>query len=59
MTVLESRLYGDAEEVVSLLGWNVKRRWELGKEDEFIAVVRSAGKEEDKSKRSSLEPSED
>ncbi|CUS09927.1 unnamed protein product [Tuber aestivum] len=59
MTVLESRLYGDAEEVVSLLGWNVKRRWELGKEDEFIAIVRSAGKEEDRSKGSSLEPSED
>ena len=59
MTVLESRLYGDAEEVVGLLGWNVKRGWELGKEDEFMAVVRSAGKEEEKPKRSSSEPSED
>ncbi|PWW73717.1 hypothetical protein C7212DRAFT_359559 [Tuber magnatum] len=59
MTVLESRLYGDAKEVVSLLGWNVKRRWELGKEDEFIAIVRFAGKEEDRSKRSSLEHLED
>jgi len=59
MTVLESRLYGDAEEIVGLLGWNVKRGWELGKEDEFMAVVRSAGKEEEKSKTSSSEPSED
>lgn len=42
---LEARLYGDAEEVVAVLGWGTKRGWELGKEDEFMAVVRNAGKE--------------
>ncbi|RPA92074.1 hypothetical protein L873DRAFT_1711374 [Choiromyces venosus 120613-1] len=57
MTVLESRLYGDAEEVVGLLGWNVKRGWDLGKEDEFMAIVRSAGKE--RPKRSSFGPEEE
>ncbi|KAI5795083.1 rab-GTPase-TBC domain-containing protein [Geopyxis carbonaria] len=45
LTVLESKLYGDRNEVLSVLGWNAKP-WALGKEDEFMTIVRSAGKEE-------------
>ncbi|KAA8900835.1 rab-GTPase-TBC domain-containing protein [Sphaerosporella brunnea] len=45
MTVLESKLYGSRDEVLKILGWNAGIL-PLGKEDEFMAVVRSAGKEE-------------
>jgi len=31
--------------VVKLLGWRA-RTWKLGKEDDFLEVVRSAGKQE-------------
>ncbi|KAJ6259853.1 Drainin [Drechslerella dactyloides] len=51
LTILESRLYGTAEEVVALLGWEGtgcmdKGEWRLGKEDEFMTKVRGAGKVE-------------
>ncbi|KAF3912215.1 Drainin [Orbilia brochopaga] len=51
LTILEGRLYGTAEEVVALLGWEGtgcmdKGEWRLGKEDEFMAKVRGAGKVE-------------
>lgn len=45
LTVLEPQLYGTKEEVVRLLGWRAKT-WKLGKEDDFLETVRSAGKEE-------------
>lgn len=45
LTALESRLYGSRDEVVALLGWRAGV-WGLGKEDDFLAVVRDAGKEE-------------
>jgi hypothetical protein len=45
MTVLESKLYGSRNEVLDILGWNAGTL-PLGKEDEFMAIVRSAGKEE-------------
>ncbi|KAK6536122.1 hypothetical protein TWF281_000369 [Arthrobotrys megalospora] len=49
--VLESKLYGSKDEVIALLGWEGKgcsnrSDWRLGKEDEFMAKVRSAGKVE-------------
>ncbi|KAF3315477.1 hypothetical protein TWF173_003396 [Orbilia oligospora] len=49
--VLESKLYGSKEEIIALLGWEGKgcsnrSDWRLGKEDEFMAKVRSAGKVE-------------
>lgn len=46
---LESRLYGAKEEVLGVLGWgsrNERYLWKVGGEDEFMARVRSAGKEE-------------
>ena len=46
---LEAKLYGGAAEVLSVLGWrggNGKGSWDVGSEDEFVAKVRSAGKEE-------------
>jgi len=57
LIVLEGRLYGTKDEVVSLLGWNggeggagsgivVAREWRLGNEDDFMLKVRGAGKEE-------------
>ncbi|KAL7274845.1 hypothetical protein RUND412_002229 [Rhizina undulata] len=45
LTVLESRLYGNREEVLKVLGWGAPK-WELGTEDVFMQVVRDAGKEE-------------
>ncbi|KAF3916676.1 Drainin [Dactylellina cionopaga] len=49
LSILEGRLYGTKEEVISLLGWEGKGcsdrgDWRLGKEDEFMEKVRSAGK---------------
>ncbi|KAF3926343.1 Drainin [Arthrobotrys entomopaga] len=51
LTILEGRLYGTKEEVMALLGWEGrgcmdKGEWRLGKEDEFMGKVRSAGKVE-------------
>lgn len=45
LTRLESRLYGNREEVLKVIGWNSKS-WDLGNEDEFMLVVRAAGKED-------------
>ena len=45
LTALEARLYGSREEVVGLLGWRAGV-WGVGREDEFLEVVRKAGKEE-------------
>ncbi|KAF8451524.1 hypothetical protein BGX38DRAFT_1091667 [Terfezia claveryi] len=45
LTALEPQLYGTREEVVKLLGWRA-RTWKLGQEDDFLEIVRSAGKEE-------------
>lgn len=45
LTVLESKLYGSRDEILDVLGWGAPV-WELGKEDEFMDIVRSAGKEE-------------
>lgn len=49
MGALESRLYGSAAEVLSIVGWNGgsgKGSWEVRSEEDFIGKVRSAGKEE-------------
>lgn len=48
LTVMEPQLYGSRDEVVRLLGWRA-RPWRLGKEDDFMVTVRSAGKEEQES----------
>ncbi|KAF8472799.1 hypothetical protein BDZ91DRAFT_450367 [Kalaharituber pfeilii] len=45
LTALETKLYGSKEEVIEVLGWKAEP-WKLGKEDDFMATVRSAGKEE-------------
>lgn len=45
LTQLESKLYGNRQEILDVLGWDAPV-WNLGKEDEFMAVVRAAGKEE-------------
>ncbi|KAI5848738.1 hypothetical protein DFP73DRAFT_592350 [Morchella snyderi] len=46
LTVLESKLYGSAEEVVRLLGWQgAKVKWDVGNEDSFMGAVRAAGRE--------------
>lgn len=45
MAVLESKLYGDRHEVLRVLGWNAGVL-PLGKDDDFIAAVRNAGREE-------------
>lgn len=42
---LESMLYVEKEEVLDLLGWGAKTEWELGGVEEFMARVRTAGKE--------------
>jgi len=47
LMALESKLYGDRNEVLRILGWNTNT-WPLGKDDEFMNIVRSAGKEEAK-----------
>ncbi|KAF8543653.1 rab-GTPase-TBC domain-containing protein [Trichophaea hybrida] len=46
MTVLESKLYGDQNEILNILGWNAGM-FPLGKDDDFMAIVRFAGREED------------
>lgn len=46
LTVLEPRLYGEADEIVGILGWGAKGYWELGREDAFMALVRQAGRGE-------------
>jgi hypothetical protein len=46
MTMLESKLYGDQHEVLKILGWNAGM-FPLGKDDDFMAIVRYAGREED------------
>lgn len=49
---LESRLYGNREEVLGVLGWGDEgkiggeRGWDVGGEDSFMARVRWVGKEE-------------
>ena len=46
---LEGKLYGGKEEVLEVLGWRGGKgrgTWEVGNEEEFMARVRSAGKEE-------------
>lgn len=45
LSALEPHLYGTREEIVKLLGWRAKT-WKLGKEDEFLRTVRTAGKVE-------------
>ncbi|KAI5820811.1 rab-GTPase-TBC domain-containing protein [Pyronema omphalodes] len=46
MTILESKLYGDTTDILKVLGWNATSQFMLGKEDEFIGMVRSAGRED-------------
>ena len=46
---LEGTLYGAKEEVLGILGWRGgmgKSAWEVGGEDNFMALLREAGKEE-------------
>ena len=46
---LEGKLYGDREEVLGVLDWRGgtgKCAWEVGGEENFMAAVRNAGKEE-------------
>ena len=49
---LEGKLYGGKEEVLGVLGWRGgvgPGAWDVGTEDEFMARVRAAGKEEKRS----------
>ncbi|KZF26786.1 RabGAP/TBC [Xylona heveae TC161] len=43
---LESKLYGNRGEVLKEIGWSSTTTWDLGREDDFMMSVRSAGKEE-------------
>lgn len=46
---LEGSLYGGVDEVLGVVGWRVgrgKHVWNVGSEEQFIARVRAAGKEE-------------
>jgi len=45
LTALEPQLYGTREDIMKLLGWRAGT-WRLGKEDDFLNTVRSAGKVE-------------
>ncbi|KAL6716247.1 hypothetical protein ACLMJK_005813 [Lecanora helva] len=48
LSALEGKLYGSAEEVLGVLGWNGgcgKGSWDVGTEEEFLGKVRAAGKE--------------
>ena len=45
LTAIESKLYGERDEVLQILGWNAPR-WDVGSEEEFMRCVRSAGKKE-------------
>lgn len=45
LMMLESKLYGSRNEVLDILGWNASV-YPLGRDDEFMAFVRSAGKAE-------------
>lgn len=50
---LEGRLYGGVEEVLGMVGWrggSRKSAWNVGNEEDFIARVRGAGKEEKEKK---------
>ncbi len=50
---LEGSLYGGVEEVLSVVGWrggSGKIAWNVGNEEEFVARVRTAGKEEKEKK---------
>ena len=42
---LESKLYGDRGSVLGVLGWHCSEAWNIGGEEEFMARVRSVGKE--------------
>ena len=44
---LEGRLYGSHHEILELLGSAQSSPWDLGKEDEFMAMMREMGKVED------------
>lgn len=44
---LESRLYGSHDEILELLGSSKGGPWDMGKEDEFMAVMREMGKVEE------------
>ncbi|KAK1065061.1 hypothetical protein LTR74_008173 [Friedmanniomyces endolithicus] len=39
---LEGKLYGGKEEVLDLLSWRNRGRWEVGGEEEFVGAVREA-----------------
>ncbi len=43
--VLEAKLYVEREDVLDLLGWEAKSEWKLGGVEEFMARVRTTGKE--------------
>lgn len=47
---LEGQLYGSRQEVLDILGWHHTGDWDLGSEDSFMVDVRSAGKEEPRSR---------
>lgn len=42
---LESRLYVERDDVLDLLGWEARSEWNLGGVEDFMAQVRTAGKE--------------
>jgi hypothetical protein len=43
---LEGRLYGNKREILDVLGSEAGGAWDLGPEDEFMALVREMGKED-------------
>lgn len=44
MMALEGSLYGSREEFLDILGWHATKPWKVGSEDEFMEIVRKAGK---------------
>ncbi|KAK8218412.1 hypothetical protein IWZ00DRAFT_433389 [Phyllosticta capitalensis] len=44
LDALESRLYGEKQEVLELLGWRAPDCWDVADEDAFMRGVRNAGK---------------
>jgi hypothetical protein len=47
---LEGRLYGNKQEILDVLGSSASGAWDLGPEDEFMAIVREMGKVDDEKK---------
>jgi hypothetical protein len=47
---LEGRLYGNKQEILDVLGSSATGQWDLGKEDDFVQLVRDMGKADEEKK---------